>query len=277
MSRSSMLRDWGHVSALALAFVLGACGGTEAEPQEALGSQTAAAIGGSRFGTMCQQDFEASWCNTLPNVWDHCAWFNNRMDDNNQKVFYWNLNGAKPYLEDTWDQYGADTVDVLYMNTHGGNWGNRAVLAMYNNWVTADSNAMRLGDESYGLSILSTYACETLAHGDGRLIERWYGAMRGGVRILTGSHDKVYDSTTTNEVGEDYAGYLQDGQTIRTAWHDALTDWNVDNDATVVASGVNSSDCNYRKDNMTLGNYRSFSRLMDSSISYMCWTWWDDL
>jgi len=168
-------------------------------------------------------------------------------------------------------------VDLLYVSTHGGNWGNRAVLAMYENWTTADSSAMRLGDESVGLSIFSTYACQTLAHADGRLMERWYPAMAGGVRILTGSHDTLYDSPTTDEVGEDYAAYLQEGRPIRTAWHDALTDWIVDNDATVVASGANSADCNARKDNMTLGNFRNYSRLRDGAIGYMCWSWWDNL
>ncbi|HKO89075.1 MAG TPA: DUF6345 domain-containing protein, partial [Burkholderiales bacterium] len=101
--------------------------------------------------------------------------------------------------------------------------------------------------------------------------------FRGGLRIATGSHDKLYDSLTTDEVGEDYADNLQDGDKIKYAWADANSDWNTDQDVTVMATGSSSSNCQSRRDNMKWQNFSSYGRLRDGAITHYCRTSWQNL
>lgn len=227
---------------------------------------------GGVSGVECQQEFQNNWQTTLPHVWAHCNGFKNAIGN---VLFYYNLDGAEPYWEETLDYYEPEAVDLFYANTHGGAWAGRAVWAMWNQNSLASSNEMRLGDENRGLSILSTYACETLRHNG--IVDRYRSIMRGGLRYTTGSHDKLYDSITTDEVGEDYANNLRDGDSIRYAWRDAVSDWWTSQDATVLTTGVNSSDCHNRRANMTWGNYKNYPRLRDSQVAHYCWTWWEDL
>jgi hypothetical protein len=101
--------------------------------------------------------------------------------------------------------------------------------------------------------------------------------FRGGLRYALGSHDKLYDGTTTNETGEDFADNLQKGYSILYAWKDANSDWWVDNDVTVVATGANGPDCWARRDFMTWQNFGSFPRLRDNQIGWWCHAAWDNL
>jgi hypothetical protein len=213
----------------------------------------------------------------LSNTWERCGWFNNELDDTDTKVFYYNLHGAKWWWEDSGDQTTLDNVNLFYASTHGGAWGASSVWAMWDDGQLAYSSSMRLGDESYGLSILSTYACETLKFDDGQMWTRMGPIFRGGLRYATGSHDKLYDSSTTNEVGEDYADNLQKQNAIKYAWKDANSDWATSQDVTVMATGVNATDCYARRDNMKWQNYTSYSRLRDYQIGYYCYTYWSDL
>lgn len=232
----------------------------------------------ARFGTMCQSDFQNGWCNTLPNVWNHCASFNNELDDTDTKVFYYNLHGAKWTWEQGGDSNFLDGVNLFYANTHGGGWSDKSVWAMWNDGVTADSIKMRLGDNNFGLSILATYACETLKFDDGKMWTRMGPIFRGGLRIAVGSHDKVYDSTTTDEVGEDFADNLQGSNTIKYSWKDAVSDWYVDNDATIMSTGKDKADCENRRDNMKWQNYSSgYPRLRDNQIGWYCYWYWNNL
>jgi len=235
------------------------------------------AVAQARFGTGCQSDFQNNWQNTLPHVWERCSWFNNELDDTDYKIFYYNLSNAKWWWETGGDQLTLDNVNLFYASTHGGGWYSQSVWAMWDQNMLADSTYMRLGDEAYGLSIFATYACETLKFNDGRMWTRMGPIFRGGLRIALGSHDKLYDSVTTNETGEDFADNLQKGYSIQYAWQDANSDWATSQDVTVMATGVNSSDCAYRRDNMTWQNYTYYGRLRDGSISYYCYRYWDDL
>lgn len=237
----------------------------------------AAGAEAARFGTGCQRDFQNNWQDTVPYVWNRCSGFNNELDDTDTKVFYYNLHGAEWWWENAGDQLTLDNVNLFYGNTHGGGWDTRSVWAMWDDGMYASSDQMRLGDESYGLSIFSTYACETLKFNDGKMWTRMGPLFRGGLRYATGSHDKLYDSTTTDEVGEDYADDLQKGKKIKYAWKDSSSDWYVDNDATVMATGRTASECGNRRDNMTWYNYNSYTRLRDGQIGYYCYTYWHNL
>ena len=242
----------------------------------ALGFEPAFAT--ARFGTGCQKEYQNGWLATLDYNWDRCGWFNNELDDTDTKVFYYNLHGAKWWWEQGGDQLTLDNVNLFYALTHGGAWADRSVWAMWDQNQLAESINMRLGDESYGLSILATYSCETLKFSDDKMWTRMGPIFRGGLRIAVGSHDKLYDSYTTDEVGEDFADNLQGSNTIKWSWKDAVSDWSADQDATVMATGTNRADCENRRDNMKWQNYSSgYPRLRDGQIGWYCYWYWNNL
>ncbi|MBI4511073.1 MAG: hypothetical protein HY698_15680 [Deltaproteobacteria bacterium] len=272
----------GTLSFLAGGLLFG-CDGTSTELGGAgeldegdVASESLPAVGGARFGTMCQKEYENGWQTTLDYVWNRCGWFNNELDDTDSKIFYYNLHGTKSLWETSWDQNYLDNVNLFYSSTHGGAWSGSAVYAMWDDGDLAYTSSMRLGDESYGLSIMSTYSCDTLKL-DGQLINRWRNTMRGGLRYVTGSHDTLWDGLTTDETGEDYADELQKSNTIRYAWRDGNSDWYVDNDVAVMTTGLNSSDCSSRRSGMKWQNYTSYNRRRDGDAAYYCWTYWDNL
>lgn len=231
----------------------------------------------ARFGTECQSEYQNGWQATLDYVWARCSGFNDELDDTDTKVYYYNLHGAKPWWENTSDQSGMETVNLLYASTHGGGWSTASVWAMWDQNQFATSTSMRLGDEATGLSIFATYSCETLKFSDGKLWTRMGPIFRGGLRYATGSQDKVYDGLTTDETGEDFADNLQDGDTIKYAWKDGNSDWWTDQDVTVMATGTNQSNCENRRDNMKWQNYTSYSRLRDAQIGWYCYWYWNNL
>jgi hypothetical protein len=231
----------------------------------------------AHFGTLCQADYQNNWRDALPYSWDRCGWFNDELDDTDLFDFYWNLHGARTLYGscDGCAGMGADTVSLLYTNTHGGAVNDTDVrLVMWDQNIRARSNtdSWRLGDESTKLSIFANYACETLTNADSSasLINRWRGTFRGGLRMALGSHDKLYDSVTTNECGEDFADNLQDGETIKWAWFDGNGDWSEDQDVKVLATGTNESNCISRKNTMKWQNFGSFTRLRDGDVNWYC-------
>ncbi|MGH7860425.1 MAG: DUF6345 domain-containing protein, partial [Candidatus Binatia bacterium] len=79
----------------------------------------------------------------------------------------------------------------------------------------------RFGDNARQVKILSQYACETLWI-DGFAYDRWDEVFKGGLYLATGSHDKVYASYYTDDIGEDYADNLQGGTSVKWSWFDGL-------------------------------------------------------
>jgi hypothetical protein len=232
----------------------------------------------ARFGTRCQADYQAGWQNTLPYMWDRCGWFVSELDATDTSVFYFSLHNSKTRYS-TCDSCGTgvDDVALMYTGTHGGAINDtNARLAMWEQNVRALSNSdsWRFGDEATGCSIFAQYACETLTAGDSnnQMKDRWRGAFRGGLRIATGSHDKLWDSITTNETGEDFADDLQDGKSVKWAWFDGNGDWWEDQDVKVLATGSNSSNCASRRDGIKWQNFTSFGRLRDGNLDWWCWS-----
>jgi hypothetical protein len=274
---------WRGLSLLCTTAALGltACGPAEvmdAQPEvEAAATGQVAQTLGRTFGTFCTESYQNGWQNTLSESHERCSWFNDELNDTDTLSFYYNLKGARPFLENSLDSSGAETVDHVFLNTHGGAWSDGAVYAMWDQNSLANTKNMRLGDESTGLSILSTYACATLYNGDNKLISRWANTLRGGLRFVTGSWDKLYDGITTNEVGEDYADELQGGSTIRYAWRDATSDWHADQDPAVMASGTGESDCLSRLKNMKWTNFTNYPRRVDGAVTWICRTRWSNL
>src|SRR5262245_57639009 len=81
------------------------------------------ASAGARFGTECQSDYQNNYQITLPEVWNRCSWFNNALGDLDTLVYYYNLHGAKPWWEDSLDQYELDRDDLVSANSQGAACG----------------------------------------------------------------------------------------------------------------------------------------------------------
>lgn len=243
-------------------------------------------VTGGRFGAYCQKSFQNGWADTLNNVNELCGWFVSQMDETASKIFYFNLVGKKFYLEQNGDHQpandSADDVELLWIGTHGAisSTGNRALFAMWDEDVSADSTNMRYGDSPApggGVDILAAHSCDVLKHNDDKLAVRWGSALRGGLRMIVGSHDTLNDSVTTNEVGEDFADEIQHKASYRNAWKYAVSDIYSSQDATVVATGTSSSNCASRRDGMNWENSQTYARLRDGAIDKTCWWYWDNL
>lgn len=255
----------------------------------ALAAVTAAELGSAaaRFGTRCQKEYQNGWQTTLPEMWNRCGWFNNELDDTDTKVFYWNLHGARSAFS-TCDSCGngVDDVHLFYVGTHGGAASSTdARLVMWDQNVRARSitDNWRYGDENSRVAFFAQYACETLTNGDGNAWNRWSTAFRGGLIMALGSHDKLYDGSTTNETGEDFADGLQKGKTVKWAWFDGNGDWWADQDVAVMATGSSqtaannaSADCAFRRDNVKWQNFGGFARWRDGQVHWWCRSWIDN-
>lgn len=231
----------------------------------------------ARFGTWCQEEYQNGWQDTDDYGWELCNSFNNELDDTDTKVFYYNLHGAKSHLEESGDSGDTDAVNLMYINTHGGVSSTASRYAMWDDGVRAYTTSMRLGDDSYGLSIFASYACHTAYRDDGNFWTRWYPAFAGGLKYLVGSHDTINNGWTLYENGEDFADELQSSAVIKYAWRDGCYDTWTDQDLAAGTFGTNESDCWNRLNNMKWQNYASgFARIRDSQITHWCHTQWTD-
>lgn len=233
----------------------------------------------ARFGTRCEKTFENKWQKKLFYSFQRCDWFNNELDDTDTKVFYYNLHGAKSSFS-TCDGCGAgvDNVHLLYVNTHGGAWSNDAVLTMWdeNSYAQSNGDNWRFGDNDTKAAFFAQYACKTLQK-DEKMYARWINTFKGGLIMALGSHDLLYHSITTNEVGEDFADGLQKSKKVKWAWFDGNADWATDQDVAVFASGSSQSgardalaDCEFRRDNVKWQNFQFYQRWRDSQVNKLC-------
>lgn len=242
------------------------------------GLMIAGAAYAGEFGTRCQQTFDNGWQPALSYVYDRCSGFNDRMDDNNTKLFYFTVNDGSGFTgsDGSIPAGGVDTVDVFYVSTHGGVTDPAAVLARKPANMYTVSFFWRFGDNSNRVAIFSQYACKTMQLDD-KAFGRWVNAFKGGLYLATGSHDLVYDSWTTSETGEDYADNLAHGKTVKWAWIDGNDDCCHDQDVVVYASSSGPlSECQQRRDTMTGQNVNSFTRLRDGSMNRICAEWITD-
>jgi hypothetical protein len=237
---------------------------------------------GHRFGLWCQKSFEDGWRDSRSYANNNCNGFASQMDNTTTKHFYFNLHGARSHLIE--NGYGenldTDNVDLLVISTHGGAWSaTESTLCMWDKNTRVFYHEMRLGNDGRQLSILSTYACQTMKW-DGNFGNRTRNAWRGGLKYMTGSHDTVVSSYWTDDCLEDYASYLQDGDKIKYAWKDGMYDTYIAQDVIAAASGTNCDNSAYRKNNMRWNNFdnnTNFPRIRDNSIGCYSSSRWTDL
>jgi hypothetical protein len=284
------------VVATAALALLTACG----EAGEEISTAEFPLLSGRTFGVYCQEDYQNNYQSVLPGTWTMCDRFMSDLDDTDTKSFNWNLHGAKPHFlegSDTTPNAGLDSVDHLFFAGHGGAWTESmslpyapaisAFFGMWDDFQIAGTAAMRLGDDSRQLSIFSAYTCEIHAGGSQPLkfpgqipgflyIDRWTPTFRGGLRISTGTVEASIASSTYADVGKRYSNNLQAGQTIVSAWPNALNVAST-NDPSVLMAGTNSANCWSRMDTMTLANHSSMPRLRDASVAWMCRRYWENI
>jgi len=231
-------------------------------------------------GTRCQQDYQNGWQVDVGNsdVWRRCNNFDNQIGQTDAVEFYYNLHGAKSVLEKGNDGCGwgcgsADSVDILYMNTHSGTNATSAFWAMWDQNSYASTSNMRLGDTARELMILATFSCGTLATSDGNAVARWLGTFAGGLVMTVGAHGSLYSGN--DQSATEFASRMQDGEAVSQAWLESA--WYADNSNTPSAMtvGANSTDCFNRLNGVSLPSLFSTPILRDSAIHYMCWRSWN--
>jgi hypothetical protein len=244
-----------------------------------------------QFGTRCQSDFEGGWLTTLDYAYDRCDMFVDELDDSDTSLFNYTLKwGESGFSSDVDDglvsKGGVDSVDLFFVNTHGGAMQKLsdgtvapspdARLALWKKKTRTFASTWRFGDNSDQARIFSQYACETLRIDD-LAYGRWDQVFKGGLQLATGSHDKVYDGETTDEVGEDYADNLQSGMSVKWAWFDGLWDTFIDQDVAIYASSSGSlAECKLRRDWITWQNFDSFAQYRDNNMNRICASWITD-
>ncbi|MCL2779832.1 MAG: DUF6345 domain-containing protein [Polyangiaceae bacterium] len=207
-----------------------------------------------------------------------CTRFKNGINGVNGDTvgFYYNLIGAQPAIQTTSDTCfncgGVDSVDFFFMFTHGGIDPNQARFAMWDSYTRAWTGSMRVGDNGRQAKVLATYACDTLAVDDNNFVNRWQGVLFGGLKIVVGAWDLLYDGN--DQKGTELSARLENGEPVGFAWNEAV--WYADNSnhPLAVATGANSTDCNNRRQ-ANLATALSMPRLQDGAAQVACWSGWN--
>src|SRR3954451_17554916 len=84
---------------------LAGCGGAE---EIKPGQLQQASSPGATFGTLCQSSFQNGWQNSLSYVYDNCQGFVDQLSNSDWSNFYFNLHGARPFIETDQDQNVAE-------------------------------------------------------------------------------------------------------------------------------------------------------------------------
>jgi Family of unknown function (DUF6345) len=227
-----------------------------------------------RDGVRCQNDFQNGWLPTI-STYGMCSDFINDQNSDiiSSVLFYYNLQGAKPDIENTNNGCipcgGADTVDLFLLNSHGGVNSSNAALAMWDLQTDAWSNNMLLTADH--LSVLAMYACDVLETADGDILNRWQATFKSGLKEALGAYDLVYDGN--DQKGTEFSSRIDDGEPVGFSWNEAV--WYADNSnhPIAVTVGLNATDCATRRQapmttivtNAHLGNQEA----------WICWSTWN--
>ncbi len=233
------------------------------------------------IGVRCQADFQNTWAPTV-NVYPACSDFINQIKSTDYVDFYFNLHGAAVAFENGQAAEtcngcgGVDSVDFFFTITHGTIANNNADYAGYAMWDAnsiAWTPSMRFGAAGKQVKVFSTFSCDTFKTSDGLFWARWSSALSGGVKIATGGHDLLYvDNSTT--AATNFVTYMQNGQSIGSAWLEGLWYANNSNHPSVANTGANSTDC-WNRQGATMQSVQTMPALRDGAIGYVCWSGWN--
>jgi hypothetical protein len=175
-------------------------------------------------------------------------------------------------------QKGLDTAVLLFNATHGGvdrySTPTTAGLNMYD-WPgdpsmdTVLTNQMRLGDDARRTAFFASMTCQILYFQDGKLWERWWNVVAGGLKMALGNYCDSYAGREMGPIGPRFATYLQiQGVPMQQAWYYAQTSIPGNEHASLaaIATGANPdySDCYTRLYGMGWTNHTG-----DSTYRYL--------
>lgn len=255
-------------------------------------------IGGGYFGLLTTEKYQYDW---MPKhcvdpwywpeqcyAWEMANGFGDRMQmgNHNTKLFASDLNpddGA--FLQEGADHLaarGADRVDVLFMQTHGGI--DNEYTASYAMWRYPDSvytSTMRLGDDGIGQKLFISWSCNTMWP-DAYWWNRLGPLFGGGLKVMMGSHDLISWGYDMWYVTHDVAADIDLGNSLWYSWHHPNTYAAMDQDIAIAATGTTCDDCwdrlLYRNYDDLLYNVNyNMPVLQDGQIGCGCITWYDDL
>ena len=242
---------------------------------------TSPAMAGSpHFGVRCQSSFQDTWAPTI-NVNAACNDFISEIQGYWPVDFYFNLHGAQTAFysgtpsEPCNSCGGVDSVDFFFMMTHGtiaNNNANYAGYAMWDDNTIAWTPSMRFGDSGKQVKVLATFSCDTLKNSDKLLPSRWGKAFAGGLKLVVGAHDLLWDGSDDTAM-QDFALNMQSNAPIGGSWLDSVYYANTSNNPTVANTGANAADC-WNRQGASVSTVMSESVLRDGKVGYYCWTNW---
>lgn len=264
--------QWSGISCLAFLCGCSAEKSTDIGPVEHV--QQALSYG--TLGIHCTDTYEEDasgnpWLANRPHGWTICNGVWDTLNATQQ--FSYNLAGKRYYWEAGGDQAtnSLEDVDMFFGLTHGGynatysNWG------MWDESQWARSNQMALGDDGDKLSIFAVHACDAL-HFDDNFWTRWDSVFRG-LRMALGGHGSLSSNAPEQYVGEDFANYLNEGLTFKSAWSYAYENAEFNNmDPGIATVSTNAANCALRRDGMRWTNYTGYSRV-ENPTRWCGWYW----
>ncbi|MBL0183598.1 MAG: hypothetical protein IPP96_15435 [Chitinophagaceae bacterium] len=213
-----------------------------------------------RVGVEWVNKFHDDSCkqNNLEYCDDQAVGFYNTMGSRGHtKVFNWGDDNAWE-TDFTHPNFGGDSlnwtddVHFVFFVSHGGNNSNILSLsfAKKHNSCSSRSDKWRLGSKK--LKWLVSAGCETVLNTDSAHIAAvWFGPMKG-LHMMLGYIGSSHDSWWTDDLGEDFANDICDGDTIAGSWVDCAYSFWVDDDSIAIAAGETRDDAINRRDHETL-------------------------
>lgn len=221
----------------------------------------------NHFGIYDAKNHEKGWLDSHDSQWEQGDYFATKLSQSATKLFDDTLASKKERFEDDGTLGGGDAaynsleyVDLFFTHTHGSVTVTDARWAMWNRYSRALSSRMRLGDDSRGLSVFASVACNVLRM-DGNTVQRWEPVFMGTLRIALGSHDSITCSNDEEWIGWVFADRLQQDWSIKAAWHSGMGYSDNDNDSSVLVTGTTASHCWDRMDHMSWYNLHTYKRL----------------
>jgi hypothetical protein len=160
-----------------------------------------------------------------------------------------------------------DNVHFYFHVDHGGNWDNILHLSYSNphNNCLSSSNQWRLGRKLLKWFVVA--GCEGVLNTQGDHISAVWGGPMQGVHLVLSFIGTSHDAWWTDDLGEDFADDINNGDTIAGSWIDRAYSFWVDDDSIAIAAGETRGDAINRRDQETL----NWKDLDVHSTNWLAW------
>jgi hypothetical protein len=160
-----------------------------------------------------------------------------------------------------------DNVHFCFVADHGGNNNNMFSIAFSKSHNNCQSVATqwRLGRKMLKWMVHSS--CDAVLNTDASHIVAVWGGPMQGIHIVCGYIGTSADSWWTDDLGEDFADDICDGDAIAESWVSRAYSFWTGDDSIAIAAGETRDDAINRRDNETL-NWRD---LNVASTNWLAW------